>query len=275
MIHQAMLQRLYKKIKVPWISLLFFTAMALAGYGKAMLQIFLLITFHESFHIAAASWLKHDISQIVVYPFGLGMSLKQLEYRHSIEELMIAMAGLISYLFSSPFIDLLFLLGWISEVNKAWMHHINTSILLFNALPMYPLDGGRIVHALIHQFFTYKQAKQITIVLSLVVLVVLMWWQTLSLSMFPVVLLFLLMQLILTLKQLPRDQYHFFLFRYLHPQSYRKKKHKHSDLYRNHWNMIETNYIVQEEDTWLHQQLLFRNPKGKLRQSKKHAPECD
>ena len=35
-------------------------------------------------------------------------------------------------------------LGWVSPVMLDWVLDINWSVFLFNVLPLYPLDGGRI-----------------------------------------------------------------------------------------------------------------------------------
>ena len=240
-----------QKIKLPIFSLLFFILASYSGYGKSLLQIFLLISIHELFHILTALALRYEIASICIFPFGLSMQLDNLEFRHSIDEIMIAMAGLVSYLCSMPLLEYVYQFDYISKVNFHWLQTINTSILIFNSLPIYPLDGGRILHGLMHMIMPYRLAKKTTIICSSFCFCLISLKFVDSISMFVIVLLFLCFQLVQSWISIPIMTRLFYLHRYIHPSKYKAKYHQYDDLYRNKTNFIASKHEILSEQEWL------------------------
>lgn len=224
------------------------------------MQIFFLISIHELAHIFAAILLRYPISEIVIYPFGLSMQVEQLEFRHSLDEMMIASAGLVSYLISHPLLALLLKMDLISPVNWQWMNQINQSILLFNSLPIYPLDGGRIVHSLFHLWMPYQKARIAVLCWSLVLLLCTAFYYVKRFDMLAVIYVFLFMQLAAAWKYRKAHARNFYLFRYLHPFFARKKEHRHADLLRNYQNLVKINGKTITEQEWLHHHVLEQQP---------------
>jgi len=103
------------------------------------------IFFHELGHcLVARRWIK--IHGIYLIPFVGGVAIPEEDFPHSWSHAMTALGG--------PFIGLLmtiilFVLGLAYNntlllVSTSWVALMN----LFNLLPIYPMDGGRVLYAL-------------------------------------------------------------------------------------------------------------------------------
>lgn len=127
----------------PLLCLLYF----LNGQGKILLLYVFSLLAHEAGHIACASKLHLPIACLEITPFGGSMQIDGMESLSSGAAFMLAAAGIgvngiLLAGFCALFLShgrLLYLLG--ITVNL-WM-------LLLNLLPVLPLDGGRMVLALL------------------------------------------------------------------------------------------------------------------------------
>lgn len=114
-----------------------------------------------------AKFLGYKMSRFSVSPYGCSISYfgQNINFK---DEIKIAIAG--------PFVNLLtaFLMvgvWWIfPSVHFFTESFVSTSLVLglFNLLPAYPLDGGRIFVNLTSQFISRKTAKNITLAINLV-----------------------------------------------------------------------------------------------------------
>lgn len=85
------------------------------------------------------------------------------------EELLILCMGPITQIF----VVYLFLF-FIQDVDiKSLIFQYNLSILLFNLLPIYPLDGGRILNLLFNQKFAFLKSLNLSLISSSILLLVL------------------------------------------------------------------------------------------------------
>lgn len=107
-------------------------------------------------------------SKIEIMPFGFSISfkLKLKDYNRKIIKGNILELKKIIVAISGPLTNLFIILGILLTkiefipVNKAI--YANIIILLFNLIPIYPLDGGRILKSIVHIFYGGKMAKIIT-----------------------------------------------------------------------------------------------------------------
>lgn len=152
------------KIKVSvsvWVWLLLIMAI-LTGYVKVALLTFLALIGHESAHLLFALSYGRKIEAIKIYPFGGVIHGTEPLALFSPEEIMIAFSGPAWNLFCTA-------LGWLLAVKtqtwqveiKLWWQ-INLWMGLCNLLPLFPLDGGRILAAAAYKALGYR--KGITLV---------------------------------------------------------------------------------------------------------------
>ena len=129
-------------------------------YFTNQLKIYLMIMFfcllHEMGHIIAGLLLKMKLEKIEIMPCGLSSSFKAntLDFNKKIKngniielkKIAIALAGPIT----SFILAIVFTYIDIPNISMQEVVYSNILILIFNLIPLYPLDGGRIIKSLIY-----------------------------------------------------------------------------------------------------------------------------
>ncbi len=135
-----------------------------AGFGVLlMLLLFLCVTLHELGHSIVAQRFGVEVREIILLPLG-GVALLQRMPDKPLHELLIAVAGPLVNVVIALVLLLLAPLGGITGLDArmligardpsletliAWLFAANVSLVVFNLIPAFPLDGGRILRALL------------------------------------------------------------------------------------------------------------------------------
>lgn len=130
------------------------------GLGSVFLCYLLTALLHEMGHALVAKKLGYRLEQISLLPFGAELSLKDDNFSAN-DEIKIAVAG--------PLVNLILLtifvaLWWIFPITYYYTDifvFANFVTLLFNLLPVFPLDGGRIFRAFISKKYDSKKTEKI------------------------------------------------------------------------------------------------------------------
>ena len=151
-----------------------------------------------------------NIKKIVILPFG-GITIFEDKINRSMaEEFLIAIMGPMFQLF-------LFFIK-----NKLFFS-INLFILLFNLIPIFPLDGSKILNVGLNYLFPFKKSHIISIIISLtniITIILLLKFNLVLITIF----------LFLILKTFKEIKYHSYLFnkflfeRYLYNFDFKKSK---------------------------------------------------
>lgn len=143
------------------IHLLFWVVIVAAvtvGYVPETLTLFAIVLIHELGHVAAAREVGWTVTEIQLLPFG-GMAKVENEMTaHPLDEMVVALAG--------PFMNVAMIFlsmvcWWMGIWPDDWTRFFVESNLLiagFNLLPIWPLDGGRILQAALSLFLSYRRA---------------------------------------------------------------------------------------------------------------------
>lgn len=137
------------------------------GFKEKLLLSFIVVFFHELVHYVVARYLGFTGFDIEILPIGTVLKLKDIEEATPMEDLIIS--------FSAPLVNLfmaaifLKLKGKYSNELYNLLFQCNLVIGFFNLIPAYPLDGGRILRALINFKCIYKIANKITVYISIII----------------------------------------------------------------------------------------------------------
>ena len=178
-----------KTIKIDFLTIYFLLLLFLCGYLKVGLIIFFIVIFHELGHILFIKLFNYKIVSINIYPFG-GITKINKDINTPVnKELIIAAAGVIFQLL----LFIIIIILPISNYNKSLFYKYNLSILIFNLLPIIPLDGSIILNSLLNKIFSYKLSYYIYLIISFITLILYIltnYW--LSLNNYLIVGLFLI-----------------------------------------------------------------------------------
>lgn len=198
-----------KKLKINSITYLFILTSFLCGQIKNTLIIFLIVLFHELGHVFFSLLLGFKIKSIEIYPFGGITKIDKPLNTNILKELLIASGGII--------FNIILLL-----INNPLINIYNRNILLFNLIPIIPLDGSKIIFELNCLFFSYKRSLRLTIYISLLCLIIfIIKYYSIILNNF-IIISFLVFKLYEYIKNLTINYNKFILERMIYEYNYYK-----------------------------------------------------
>ena len=130
----------------------------------AMIMVFAII--HEIGHLFAGVITKMKPEKLEIMPFGVSVSFRinvddynkkiKKGNRMEIKKIIVALAG--------PLTNLIIILITynlhLSFLKSIILIYTNLLIMLFNLLPIYPLDGGRIVKSILHIYYGKRKSEK-------------------------------------------------------------------------------------------------------------------
>lgn len=151
-----------KKIEIhPFFYVVSFFVL-ITGNFKYFTLFMVLLMVHECGHILVARYFKWNIEKLKLYPFGALTEFQENINKPIREEFLIALAG--------PIFQTLF---YIACPNWEVLKEFHYGILWFNLLPIYPLDGFKMVVLLYQRFFSYWGSIYFETYLSLITILIL------------------------------------------------------------------------------------------------------
>jgi len=135
----------------------------MTGHFLEVLTLFIIVLIHEMGHVAMARELGWTVTEVQLLPFGGVATMEDAYATDPLDEIVVALAG--------PFLNVVMMavsyLFWYTGIwTEEWAYFFlisNLTIALFNLLPIWPLDGGRIVQAILCWFMPYRQAAMISL----------------------------------------------------------------------------------------------------------------
>jgi len=143
-------------------------ASAVTGYFAELLTLFIIVLVHELGHVVAAKGFGWTIREVKLLPFGGVAEVEEAGGISAKEDAIVAIAGPLQNVWMGA---LAWGLGAAGIWDEAWAHYVsgaNLMIALFNLLPIYPLDGGKLLQALLSYMMNYYRMLVWSARLSLV-----------------------------------------------------------------------------------------------------------
>lgn len=136
------------------------------------LSLFLLIIFiHELGHAFVASYFSWRIKRILLLPFGGVAEVDEHGNRPLKEEAIVTIAGPLQHVVMMGVAFVFHQLSWIPEHYYKIFMDFNLMVLVFNLLPIWPLDGGKLIYLWRSRRESFPIAHRKTIVISISCLV--------------------------------------------------------------------------------------------------------
>lgn len=226
--------------KINIFTYLFFLLSILSGFYKDIIIINIILILHELGHFILMKLNKIKVYSITIYPYGGMIKSNMLINTSSIKIFFISIGGI---LFQLILFLLFFVLNNLNAIDiniyKIFLKY-NTYIILFNILPIYPLDGFKIINSLLEIKFNFKKSLTISTIInctSLILFYIYLYKNKISNYM---IIIFLLINLINYIKELKYIMNKFYIERYLYDLNYNGliSINKLSDMYKNKLNYI-------------------------------------
>lgn len=195
----------------------------MSGLFKNIIYFSSIIFIHELGHFLTAKILGWKTDKIYFYPYGGFTKFNDDLNKPKKEELLIMIMGpifqIIYYLIINDFLTT-------SEFELFRSYHY--SILLFNLLPIYPLDGGKLLNIICNYFLSFRDSFRFTLVLSYLIFFIGVFFLLYKKICFSLSFVMILVMIICKLtEESKKEKYYFNKFlleRYLNPYKFSKIK---------------------------------------------------
>lgn len=226
----------------------------LTGYYLNLIVFTSLILVHEMGHYLVAVMNRFYVTKIIIYPYGGMTKIEDMLNRDIHEELLVAMAGIIFQYAFYLIMVVCYYKGWIRDYTMNLYTLYNNQMIFFNLLPIYPLDGAKILNLLLSKYLYYNLANMITIGISIFVIVIMVGFNIYRCNYSNLMIMILLFTYLYQFYQKRKYLYQRFLLeRYLYSVSYPRIEIIDSfrKFYKNRSHLIYQNHHYMKEKEFL------------------------
>lgn len=242
------MKNILNKININFLTYYFLIICFICGFIKNAIIIYFIVIIHELGHIIIIKLLKYEIIKIEIYPFGGITKINKKINSKIINDIFISINGVLFQFF------IIKLLCYYLNFNSSTLNIINEynkTILLFNILPIIPLDGSKLLEALLNMFFSYKKSYYITIISSIIFIILFINYNILNSFNNYLIILILIYYTYRYYKDFKYIFNRFLIERILYKIPYKKIKYNTKSIYDlrkeyRHYFKEKNNYISEE-----------------------------
>lgn len=163
----------WPKLMVHPSVLMYFLMCIAVGWFKESIIAFFIILWHEYSHGLIACLFGYDIKEIRLYPFGAFLMVTDFGLKPIWQDFLLVLAGPLSHVG-------LYMIGWAIKPllgihSYAYYELVNYSIFVLNLLPIWPLDGAKLLLLLLSFKLDYLVCMKLIIPISLLALGLFAW----------------------------------------------------------------------------------------------------
>ena len=233
------------KIKIHYTYYIIIVSFLFTGCFINLIAFTSLIIIHELGHYYTCKILKIKVDNIIIYPYGGITKINDKIDINLNKELLISISGVIIQSIYFFIIYLLYKNNFLREYtyNIFFKYHYN--ILIFNLIPIYPLDGSKILNIIINKIFNFKLSNILIIIISIINIILLLFIYKFNYS-YIMILGILINYLYNYLTNIKYIYNRFLLEKYLYKTNFKNKKiiNNYKNMYRN------TNHIIKKDNTY-------------------------
>ena len=138
------------------------------GLYKKIIILYFIILFHELGHLIILRYYHIPVKSVTIYPFGGYIKTESLLNHSIIPSLLIACGGVLYLILLFLIVLLFYKYRLISITTYNIFLTSNFYLLVFNLLPLIPLDGSKIIHLLLESLFPYHLSYVIYEIIGLI-----------------------------------------------------------------------------------------------------------
>ncbi|HLQ70510.1 MAG TPA: site-2 protease family protein [Bacillota bacterium] len=163
------LRKFIPSVQIHPILMIFIIISFVTGTFVELSVILLIVLFHELGHFMMAAFFNWRIKSVMLWVFGGVMDTEEHASKPLHEEVLVIIAGPFQHIIVYVLVFLMSSLQLFSSSIIDLLLFYNTVLLCFNLLPIWPLDGGKLLFSILSIFFPYKRAFTSVIIFSIIV----------------------------------------------------------------------------------------------------------
>ena len=169
------MKNILTKIEIDYTTYILIFIALLAGYIKKISIIIIILLFHEIGHIICFVLFKFNIEKIKFYPFGGITVINKKLHERIYKDILCSIGGILFQFILFYIYYVLFKYNLIKNSTYNIFKIYNSSIIIFNLLPIIPLDGSKLLFTICSKYFSYKNSYVLMIIsgiLSLIIFII-------------------------------------------------------------------------------------------------------
>ena len=208
------------KIRIDYSTYILMLMGLLSGYMKNIMIILIIVLVHELGHVFFFFLFKIEIDSIVIYPFGGISKVNKKIHERIYKDVLISLGGIIFQMFLIILVYLLYKSGIIVDSSYNMFITYNKSVILFNLIPLIPLDGSKLFLSICSKYLSYRKSYIMMIVVGVISLVLFIIYNMMFKLNDIVIYIFLLLSLIDCIRNFKYVKNKFYLERLLYNNYY-------------------------------------------------------
>jgi len=238
------------KIKFHYTYYIISISFLLTGQFLNLIIFTSIIIIHELGHYTACLITKVNVNKIIIYPYGGITKIDDIIDIDLKKELFISLSGIIMQCIYYFVIVVLYKNYLIRYYTYNIFIKYHYSMLIFNLIPIYPLDGSKILNIIINKIFNFKLSNVILIIISIINMIAMLLLYNINYS-YIMIIGVLINYLYSYIKNINYLYNRFLLEKYLYKKNYNNKKiiNNYNKMFRNTNHIIKNNKkYIKEED---------------------------
>ncbi len=159
------MKNILTKIYIHPLFILFIFIYILLGRFRMLIYFMLIIIVHELGHILLGIYFKWKINKVIILPFGCLTKFDIDINTKLFEEFIVSISGIT--------FQYIFYIIVRNHISYSYFDYINYFIIIFNLIPIIPLDGSKILSIIINKINSFYISLYISSIISFILILVL------------------------------------------------------------------------------------------------------